>query len=81
MSFRTRDFRRRATQLRNLADEYRQAGMSTDEAVAWANRGFTPTEAQRWRSAGYGPRQAGFHADDFRSVEEALTVDPPKGAR
>lgn len=81
MTFRTRDFKRRARQLANLADDYRNAGMSTDEAVAWANRGFTPAEARPWRTAGYGPRQAGFHADDFRSVEEALACDPPRSAR
>lgn len=80
MAFNTRDFKRRTWHFADLAAEYRQAGMSTDEAVAWANRGFTAAEAGPWRAAGYGPDQAAVHANNFRSVTSALAIDPPAGA-
>ncbi len=79
MAFSTRDFRRRTWHFADHAEAFKQAGMTTDEAVGWANHGFTPAEAAPWRAAGYGPDQAAFHANDFRSVAEALTVDMPGG--
>ncbi len=78
MAFSTRDLKRRTWHFADHAEAFKAAGMSTDEAVDWANRGFTPAEAGPWRAAGYTPDQAAAHADEFRSVAEALTVDPPK---
>ena len=59
------------------ADGYANLGLDAVEAAAWANKGFTPTEVRPWRAAGYSPEQAAFHANDFRSVDKALAVDPP----
>ncbi len=56
MSFRTRDFRRRTWHFADMADGYKNLGLSTDEAVDWANRGFTPGEVacQRGRCTDHG---------------------------
>jgi hypothetical protein len=79
MTFRTRDFRRRAYQMHAFADGYRQAGMSTDAAVAWANRGFTPDEAAPWIAAGFDPDSAASWADEFVSPTEAQTPGFSRG--
>ncbi len=71
MSFRTRDFRRRAWHFAHMADGYKALGCDTTQAVGWANRGFTPDEAAPWIAAGFAPDEAAKWADNFVSAAEA----------
>lgn len=68
-------FRSEATQFRDFADGYAELGLTAPQAAAWANCGFTPGEAKPWLEAGFGPISAWDHANNFRSVAEAIAFD------
>ncbi len=81
MSFRTRDFKRRTWHFADLAADYRNLRLSTDEAVGWANRGFTPGEARPWIAHGFGPDEAAKWADNFVSAADARAETDRRAAQ
>ncbi len=81
MSFRTRDFKRRAWHFADMADGYKQLGLSTDEAVGWANHGFTPNEVRPWIAEGFTPDEAAKWADNFVSAADARAETSRRTAR
>ncbi len=81
MTFRIRDFKRRTWHFADLADGYKTLRLSTDEAVAWANRGFTPKEAVPWIAHGFGPDEAAKWADNFVAPADARAETDRRAAR
>lgn len=63
------------SQLAMLVDGYASLGVSTTEAVVWANEGFTPDEARPWIAYGIDPIRADHHANKSRNPEEAARRD------
>lgn len=64
------------TQFRDFADGYEALGVSTDEALGWANHGFMPDEAALWLAEGHTPERAAFWANKYTvSPAEARAKD------
>lgn len=54
-----------------MFDDFRPAGLTSDEAARWANHGFTPTEAAAWIGAGFTARAASRWANQHVDPVEA----------